>query len=116
MFTQHTTTKSVPSQITLKSRMNPCSGKTADFLWHYAYAVNTGGTEPWSRTPGRLTEIHPCKTVTGTVYSKVGRGTFDDEDGDLQFTLTLDKGYEQYSNPADPTCKSSYGLQNPCYT
>ena len=66
------------------------------------------------RDPGRLDVNAPCVTVTGTVYSKVGVGT-EEDDGDLHFTLTLDKQYEKYSNSEDPICLPSHGLPNPCH-
>jgi hypothetical protein len=107
--TTTTTTKTVPSQITTSRQreevannattltsgsVHKCS-TTDDFLWRHVY------------DPGRLTTspspLGSCVTVTGTVYSITHLppskdGTHDDDDGDLHFTLTLDKGYEMYSN------------------
>ena len=94
---------SIPSQITSKTSMDPCSSsKTVYYLWDHVYAVKNGNPK-WDLDPGRLDANAPCVTVTGTVYSKVGGGTEEDE-GDLHFTLTLDKQYEKYSNSEDPTC------------
>jgi hypothetical protein len=84
-----------------------CSSKDENdvgFLWKHVYAVDNG--QPWGRQPGRLTPQHPdCVAVTGTVYSISGKGTFDDPDGDLQFTLALDQPYTKYSAPND--CRPS---------
>ena len=55
-------------------------------------------------------------STTGfSVYSKVGGRTEEDDDGDLHFTLTLEKQYEKYSNSADPTYTPSHDLPNPCH-
>ena len=78
-----------------------CSG-TDDFLWNHVYGASGNGKEPWNRPTSRLTELKPsCVKVTGTVYSD--KGTVDMPDGDLHFTLTLDKNYAMYSKN-DPAC------------
>jgi len=86
---------------------------TDNFLWNHVYNVNNG--EPWGQNPGRL-KITPdsqykygsCVTVTGQVYSAVSTGgTIDDPDGDLHFTLALDKQYWGLSNSKDPICNPS---------
>jgi hypothetical protein len=116
-----TTTNPVAKNTTLKSGSG-CSN--INFLWNHVYGASGDGKQQWSQ-PGhnhpsksRLTELQPCVTVTGQVYSigppPAGRGTFDDPDGDLQFTLTL-LDHTKYSNTKDPQCKSLHGLPNPCY-
>lgn len=105
-----TSAKTVPSHVTTKNPVAhvtttilQCSSKDENdvgFLWKHVYAVNNG--QPWGRDPGRLTPKTPnCVAVTGTVYSILGKGTFDDPDGDLQFTLALDPPYTKYSAPND---------------
>ena len=83
----------------------PCSN-TDNFLWNHV----------WSSS--RLTQKTPplCIRVTGTVYSihdqsQPTRGTHDEPDGDLHFTLTLDSAYTTYSdrndcNPPITGCKN----------
>lgn len=116
--TQHNTSRAsspppsfIPSQITTKNpvahnattTLLQCSSKDENdvgFLWKHVYDVDNG--QPWGRPQGRLTPQHPdCIAVTGTVYSIPGKGTFDDPDGDLQFTLALDQQYTKYSSKND---------------
>ncbi|MER5175482.1 MAG: hypothetical protein ABJB76_01165 [Candidatus Nitrosocosmicus sp.] len=87
-----TTTNPVAQNITLMSGSG-CSN--VNFLWNHVYGASGDGKHQWSQ-PGpvhkdksRLTELQPCVTVTGQVYSAIPGGTKDDPDGDLHFTLTL---------------------------
>ncbi|HEY6884608.1 MAG TPA: hypothetical protein VI278_11270 [Nitrososphaeraceae archaeon] len=50
--------------------------------------------------------------MEGTVYSKPGGGTVEDEDGDLHFTLKLDPQYTKYSNKYD--CSPNYPDYKQC--
>jgi hypothetical protein len=96
-----------------------CSN-TDNFLWNHVYGASGNGKETWNRpnqqhpapaSSSRLKELSPsCITVTGTVYSAYPGGTEDDPDGDgdLHFTLTLDKAYEMYSSNK-PLCKPHGG-------
>jgi hypothetical protein len=99
----HITTKNPVAHDTTTTTLLQCSSKDENdvgFLWKHVYDVNNG--QPWGRDPGRLTPKTPnCVAVTGTVYSTPGKGTFDDPDGDLQFTLALDPPYTKYSAPND---------------
>ncbi|MGN6709158.1 MAG: hypothetical protein ACTHKF_07415 [Candidatus Nitrosocosmicus sp.] len=108
-----TSLTSVPSSST-------CTG-TDNYLWNHVYDVNNG--QPWGQNPGRL-NITPdkqykygsCVTVTGQVYSAVPTGgTHDEPDGDLHFTLALNKTYWGLSND-DPKCNPSpsHGLPIGC--
>jgi hypothetical protein len=127
--TTTTNTAKVPSQI--MTTINPVAQKTTlmsgsgcsnvNFLWNHVYGASGDGKHQWSQ-PGpvhkgksRLTELQPCVTVTGQVYSAIPGGTKDDPDGDLHFTLALDDKQKQYSNTKDPSCTPSHGLPNPCY-
>jgi|tagenome__1003787_1003787.scaffolds.fasta_scaffold20963622_3 hypothetical protein len=78
---------------------------TDNYLWRHVYNVDNG--EPWGQKSSRL-NITPnsqynygsCVTVTGQVYSiypppSPERGTHDEPDGDLQFTLALDQKYSK---------------------
>ncbi len=130
--TTNTITAKVPSQ--MMTTTNPVAQNTTlmsgsgcsniNFLWNHVYGASGDGKHQWSQ-PGpvhkgksRLTELQPCVTVKGQVYSMYtppppGKaGTHDDPDSDLHFTLALDN--PQYSNK-DPPCTSSHGLPNPCY-
>lgn len=110
-----TTTNPVVQNTTNSLIGNPyttCTG-TDDYLWNHVYNVKNG--QPWGKDPGRL-KITPdsqykygsCVTVTGQVYSAVSTGgTIDDPDGDLHFTLALDKQYWGLSNSKDPICNPS---------
>jgi hypothetical protein len=110
-FTPQSTTTKIPSQITTNpvannttlkssSSTDPCitySGDT-ELYWDHVYDSK------------RLDTKNECVTVEGTVYSKPGGGTVEDEDGDLHFTLKLDPQYTKYSNkydcsPTDPDYK-----------
>jgi hypothetical protein len=96
---------------TLMGAPYTCSN-TDKFLWNHVYGVPGSGRDQWNRpnpmlhiaTPSRLTiKSPPCIRVTGTVYSQVypqpsTKGTHDDPDGDLHFTLTLDPTYAKYSS------------------
>jgi hypothetical protein len=118
----------IPNTTTTSLKGSPYSTctNTDNFLWNHVYNVNNG--EPWGKNPGRL-KITPdsqykygsCVTVTGQVYSiypppSPGRGTHDEPDGDLHFTLALDQKYWGLSNPNDPTCtpSPSHGLPVGC--
>lgn len=96
-------THDIATTSTTASAMLQCSSKdetNVEFLWKHVYDVKNG--QPWGRDPGRLTPKTPnCIAVTGTAYSTIGKGTFDDPDGDLQFTLALDPPYTKYSAPND---------------
>jgi hypothetical protein len=74
----------------------PCSN-TDKYLWDHTY-----GKTDHTGQKIRLKDNGGCITVTGTVYSS--GGTQEEPDGDLHFTLQLDKQYEHYSNPFDPQC------------
>lgn len=113
----------IPNTTSLTSDPSTCTN-TDNFLWKHVYNVNNG--EPWGKNPGRL-KITPdsqykygsCVTVTGQVYSiypppSPGRGTHDEPDGDLHFTLTI-LDHPEYSNSNDPKCDSFDGLPNPCH-
>ncbi|MGN6624281.1 MAG: hypothetical protein ACTHKK_09085 [Candidatus Nitrosocosmicus sp.] len=117
-----TTTNPVVRNITLMSGSG-CSN--VNYLWNHVYGASGDGKHQWSqpgpihKSKSRLTELQPCVTVTGQVYSiypptAPGRGTHDDPDGDLHFTLTL-LDHPEYSNSKDPSCKSFDGLPDPCH-
>jgi hypothetical protein len=109
-FAPQSTTTKIPSQITTNpvahnttlkgSSTDPCITYSGDtkLYWNHVYDSK------------RLDTKNECVTVEGTVYSKPGGGTVEDEDGDLHFTLTLDPQYTKYSNkydcsPSDPDYK-----------
>jgi hypothetical protein len=95
-------------------------------LWNHVYGVPGDGKEQWNRpspahpkTPSRLLDSPPpygsCVTVTGIVESiydksQPTKGTHNDPDGDLHFTLML-LDHTQYSK-GDPTGCPSKSLTN----
>ncbi|MGN6614431.1 MAG: hypothetical protein ACTHKC_05265 [Candidatus Nitrosocosmicus sp.] len=124
-----TTNPVVPNTTTTGLTTGPSSSfkctNTDTFLWNHVYGASGTGKDPWSQPgpkhPGnsRLTKVdskQPCITVTGQVFSAIPGGTSDDDDGDLHFTLAVNKSQSQYTNTKDPECKNpSHGLPNPCF-
>jgi hypothetical protein len=127
MTTTTTTTNPIVQNSTnslIGSPYTTCTGTDA-YLWNHVYNVKNG--QPWGQDPGRLRitqdpqnpqyKYGSCVTVTGQVYSQTSTGgTKDEPDGDLHFTLALDKQYWGLSNPKDPECKPSakYNLPPGC--
>jgi hypothetical protein len=124
--TNNTKNQSATPSITTTGPSSSTCTNTDNYLWNHVYNVNNG--QPWGMNPGRL-QIIPdsqykygsCVTVTGQVYSiypppSPERGTHDEPDGDLHFTLALDQKYWGLSNPNDPTCtpSPSHGLPAGC--
>jgi hypothetical protein len=111
-----TTTNPVAQNTTL---MGGSGYSNINYLWNHVYGASGDGKHQWSQ-PGpvhkgksRLTELQPCVTVKGQVYSAISGGTKDDPDGDLHFTLAL-LDHPEYSNK-NPSCTPSHDLPSPCY-
>jgi hypothetical protein len=116
-----TTTNPVAHNATLQSGSG-CSN--VNTLWNHVYGVPGNGKEQWNRpnpthttTPSRLKDspttpfpYGSCVTVTGIVESiydksQADRGTHNDPDGDLHFTLML-LDHTEYSKNDPQGCPS----------